>query len=114
MTTYDIICTFQKKEQINLIINFNEIPANLIESQFIIKIFKQLSFNEIKTLNKLSCCQLNTDKDEDLPFFILMRNGKYYFDSYKNIDEDTYFWDNFRIEYLRKYNCIYTCMFNFC
>lgn len=86
---YQIICTFDKIEQIILTLNFEK---NVDEEEFINQILDNLYEEEIKELVKLSCCQLNTSKFEDLPNFIQNNNGKYYFNEGK--------WKEFKNEYL--------------
>ena len=96
---YEIICTFNKYEQIVLTLYYN---SDISEKNFINEIFNMLKINELKHLVKLSCCQLYTFSFTKLLPFIQKNNGKYYFNIDINKDPETKYWNDFRNEYLKK------------
>jgi hypothetical protein len=73
MTLYkfEIIVT-NNKEQFLLYLDINK---NINEDDFILTILRELDKNDLESLLKLSCYQLNGD----ILDFILLSNGKYYF-----------------------------------
>lgn len=99
MLKFEIIVTFEEKEQILVYIN---VPKTCTEENFIRTILKQLFPNEIKQLVKFSCCQMFCESENDLLPFIAQCNGKYYFNYNVNKDDITKKYFDFKQEFLTK------------
>jgi len=76
--TIEIIGTFDVLEQIMFSVPLAQSEAT--EKEFLRHVFSTLNEEEKSQLVKLSCCQLYTDREEDVLPWIMKRNGKYYFE----------------------------------
>lgn len=104
------------KFSVNLILTFKEIEQEiyttsfsrtLSEEEFIEKILIHCG-KDAHQLEKISCC-IYEDKNEpfkceQLITDILARNGKYYFNTDVNKDEDTQEWSDFRDDVVENMN----------
>lgn len=92
---FNIIATFGKfawgisQEIFDVDLNSPETDENFLEL-----IFEYFDNKQLTELTKLSVCAIGTY--EECPKFLLIRNGKYYFDTDKNKDKDTA--TNFKIK----------------
>jgi hypothetical protein len=98
MLSFNIIASFNKHEQDIFDLDVNS--KNIKESTFISAILKNI--DNVEDLYKISVCQMNCKTHEELLPFLVLRNGKYYFNYDINKDDDTLFWQNFRDEYVIK------------
>ena len=91
MNSFNVILTYNNFEQeIFDIIDF-EIS---LEKPFIISILRELPLERLKDLVKISLCQVENCKYLLLDW-LMARNGKYYFNTEVNDDEDTKSWNRF-------------------
>lgn len=95
---YEIICTFQKNEQLFI---YTKIKSDCTEEEFIQIALDYLHDNEISQLVKFSCCQIG---DTKLLPFMAECDGKYYFNPDINKDELTKKWYDFKEDFLLKKN----------
>lgn len=84
---------FTYNNDIDQVIRREYFDNNLTEEEFMTKVLKEL-VSDVKNLIKISTCQMCAKKD--CLKFLLQRNGKYYFNTDVNKDDDTKHWDNFR------------------
>ncbi len=81
---FEIIITYEKGSQDMVYV---DVPQSCnTDEKFLNFVFSQLKREELENLVKFSTCILHIEKIEDVPDFILKRNGKYYF-NYKEDEE---------------------------
>lgn len=97
MLTFQVIATFENYEQD--IFEFDLINKdNIDENSFIIEVFRCIEHHD--DLTKLSICQFS--KNNNFIDWLIKRNGKYYFNTDINEDDDTKYWNDFRNKYIKK------------
>ncbi len=104
MLTFQVIATFNDDIEQD-IFNFDLDIKNIDEKSLLKIIFNSLE--NLEKLEKLSICQLNCSRENCLKW-LMKSNGKYYFNTDINDDEETLYWNNFRNECKRTSN-IYDC-----
>lgn len=102
---FEVLCSFDALEQVILTIDFENIASkeDITEEMLLRSIFAELHGDELRQLYKISCAQLNTEKEEDLPAFLLRCWGKFFFDTDVNHDDDTRRLKEFKDQYLREH-----------
>jgi hypothetical protein len=99
LLNFHIIYTFAEKEQKMLYLE--QIRNDTIQEQFMKLLLYSLELDELRSLLKISCCQLYQDEHSELLSYLADREGKYYFNVDINDDSDTKYWYDFKTNYIR-------------
>jgi hypothetical protein len=86
---FDLILTFRDLEQI--FINPFAVPKGISEAGFVQAVFAELDDEKLAELVKISAC-IHFTPGEEIESWIPPREGKFYFNTEVNDDEDTIRW----------------------
>lgn len=92
----EFLFTYYDKEQE---IWTTEVPRNISQSDFMLFIFNELGKENVNSLLKISTCQYGLKNIDQAIKFLMDRNGKYYFNTEVNNDDDTKYWEDFKKTY---------------
>jgi hypothetical protein len=93
---FEFILTYCDRDQDLLYIEFDK---NIGEEDFVRKILENLD-NDVRSLIKISSMPLNCEF-EDIPSYLHHRQGKYYFNTDVNKDDDTKKWYEFKNNFIK-------------
>ena len=95
---FEVITTIKNGEQI--IFDLDLYKDRITEEKMITSALAELSVDELKNLVKFSFCQIRKSENEKIVEWFSKTNGKYYFISDINPDNETKYWKNFRDDFI--------------
>ena len=95
---FEVITTIKNGEQI--IFDLDLYKDRITEEKMITSALAELSVDELKNLVKFSFCQIRKSENEKIVEWFSKTNGKYYFNSDINPDNETKYWKNFRDDFI--------------
>ncbi len=98
MAALNLIYTFNDREQVMLDCNISSVNPSF--DAFLGALFETMSVDEVEHLVKISACQVIKSKSDPLLAVIAKRNGKFYFNTGVNPDDDTRACDALRNAYV--------------
>ena len=97
MLFFQVIASFEIEDQ--SIFDLKIQKDYISEADLLEQIFDQLT--DLDQLYKLSICQYNCNKAENVLEWLNKRRGKFYFNIDINNDEDTKIWRDFKDKYIK-------------